>query len=121
MNFNIYRRETFSHLSSWLDDARKHSNKDMTIMLIGNKSDLDQKRQVTYAEGEAYARENGLVFLETSAKTAENVQEAFEGTAAEIYRKIKEGVFDVSNEVCLLFNTMLCFFLLGYLLLFFFF
>lgn len=120
MNFNIYRRETFSHLSSWLDDARKHSNKDMTIMLIGNKSDLDQKRQVTYAEGEAYARENGLVFLETSAKTAENVQEAFEGTAAEIYRKIKEGVFDVSNEVSLLFNTMLCFFILGYLLLFFF-
>merc|ERR1712000_38745 len=96
--YDITRRETFSHLSSWLEDARKHSNKDMTIMLIGNKSDLDQKRQVTYSEGEAFAKENGLVFLETSAKTAENVQEAFEGTAAEIYRKIKEGVFDVSNE-----------------------
>ena len=71
----------------------------MTIMLIGNKSDLDQKRQVSYQEGEAFAKENGLVFLETSAKTAENVQEAFVGTASEIYRKIKDGVFDVSNEV----------------------
>ena len=68
-------------------------------MLIGNKSDLDQKRQVSYSEGEAFAKENGLVFLETSAKTADNVQEAFVGTASEIYRKIKEGIFDVSNEV----------------------
>merc|ERR1712137_671439 len=74
--YDITRRETFSHLSSWLEDARKHSNKDMTIMLIGNKSDLDQKRQVSFEEGEAFAKENGLVFLETSAKTAENVQEA---------------------------------------------
>ena len=96
-------RETFSHLSSWLEDARKHSNKDMTIMLIGNKSDLDQKRQVAYSEGEAFAKEHGLVFLETSAKTADNVQEAFVGTASEIYRKIKDGIFDVSNEVGILF------------------
>merc|ERR1711879_1015255 len=96
--YDITRRETFSHLSSWLEDARKHSNKDMTIMLTGNKSDLDQKRRVTYAEGEAFAKEHGLVFLETSAKTAENVQEAFVGTASEIYRKIKDGIFDVSNE-----------------------
>mmetsp|Transcript_9847 Transcript_9847/g.16861 ORF Transcript_9847/g.16861 Transcript_9847/m.16861 type:complete len:109 (+) Transcript_9847:470-796(+) len=70
----------------------------MTIMLIGNKSDLDQKRQVAYSEGEAFAKEHGLVFLETSAKTADNVQEAFVGTASEIYRKIKDGIFDVSNE-----------------------
>ena len=73
----------------------------MTIMLIGNKSDLDQKRQVTYCEGEAFAKEHGLLFLETSSKTPDNVQEAFEGTAYEIYRKIKEGIFDVNNEVSL--------------------
>merc|ERR1712100_703350 len=90
--YDITRRETFSHLSSWLEDARKHSNKDMTIMLIGNKSDLDQKRQVAYSEGEAFAKEHGLVFLETSAKTADNVQEAFVGTASEIYRKINYGI-----------------------------
>ena len=94
-----HSRETFSHLSSWLEDARKHSNKDMTIMLIGNKSDDVQKRQVSFEEGQAFAQENGLEFLETSAKTADNVQEAFVNTASEIYRKIKEGIFDVSNEV----------------------
>ena len=68
-------------------------------MLIGNKSDDVQKRQVSYEEGQAFAQENGLEFLETSAKTADNVEEAFVGTASEIYRKIKDGVFDVSNEV----------------------
>ena len=50
-------------------------------------------------EGEAFARENGLVFMETSAKTAANVEEAFIDTAKEIYRKIQEGVFDINNEV----------------------
>lgn len=46
----------------------------MTIMLIGNKSDLEHRRAVTYAEGEAFAKENNLVFLETSAKSAANVE-----------------------------------------------
>ena len=50
-------------------------------------------------EGEAFAREHGLVFMETSAKTAANVEESFINTAREIYDKIQEGVFDVHNEV----------------------
>ena len=96
--YDITRRETFNHLTSWLEDARQHSNSNMTIMLIGNKSDLEHRRAVTYAEGEQFARENGLIFLETSAKTAHNVEEAFVNTSKQIYAKIQEGVFDVSNE-----------------------
>lgn len=92
------RRETFNHLSAWLEDARQHSNSNMTIMLIGNKNDLEHRRQVSFEEGERFAKENGLVFLETSAKTAANVEEAFINTAKEIYRKIQDGVFDVNNE-----------------------
>jgi GTPase SAR1 family protein len=68
-------------------------------MLIGNKSDLDARREVKREEGEAFAREHGLVFMETSAKTAANVEEAFINTAKEIYEKIQEGVFDINNEV----------------------
>ena len=51
-------------------------------------------------QGLAFAKEHGLVFMETSAKTAANVEEAFIDTAKEIYQKIQEGVFDVTNEVC---------------------
>jgi|TARA_B110000305_G_C19226357_1_gene533027 Ras-related protein Rab-2A len=47
------------------------------VMLIGNKADLDNRRQVSTEEGERFAKENGLIFLETSAKTAFNVEQAF--------------------------------------------
>lgn len=62
-------------------------------------SDLDSRREVKKEEGEAFAREHGLVFMETSARTAANVEEAFINTAKEIYEKIQEGVFDINNEV----------------------
>ena len=96
--YDITRRETFNHLTSWLDDARQHANSNMTIMLIGNKSDLEGRRAVSFEEGQQFANEHGLVFLETSAKTAANVEEAFINTARKIYEKIQQGVFDVSNE-----------------------
>ncbi|EMS64610.1 Ras-related protein Rab-2-B [Triticum urartu] len=57
------------------------------------------RRAVSYEEGEQFAKEHGLVFMEASAKTAQNVEEAFIKTAGTIYKKIQDGVFDVSNEV----------------------
>lgn len=75
-------------------------------------SDLESRREVKKEEGEAFAREHGLVFMETSAKTAANVEEAFINTAKEIYEKIQEGVFDINNEVIntsyLLIDNILC-------------
>lgn len=62
---------------------------------------MDSRREVKKEEGEAFAREHGLVFMETSARTAANVEEAFINTAKEIYEKIQEGVFDINNEVCI--------------------
>ncbi|XP_064444357.1 ras-related protein Rab-2A isoform X4 [Mirounga angustirostris] len=73
--YDITRRDTFNHLTTWLEDARQHSNSNMVIMLIGNKSDLESRREVKKEEGEAFAREHGLIFMETSAKTASNVEE----------------------------------------------
>lgn len=66
-------------------------------------SDLESRREVKKEEGEAFAREHGLVFMETSARTAANVEEAFINTAKEIYEKIQEGVFDINNEVSISF------------------
>lgn len=96
--YDITRRETFNHLASWLEDARQHATANMVIMLIGNKCDLAHRRSVSTEEGVQFAKENGLIFMETSAKTAQNVEDAFINTAAKIYHKIEEGVIDVSNE-----------------------
>ncbi|XP_058037434.1 ras-related protein Rab-2B isoform X2 [Ahaetulla prasina] len=96
--YDITRRETFNHLYAWLEDARQHSSPHMVIMLIGNKSDMEHRRVVQKEEGEAFAREHGMVFMETSAKTAANVEEAFLNTAKAIYRKIQQGELDISNE-----------------------
>jgi len=96
--YDITRRETFSHLTRWLEEARQNSHQNMVIMLIGNKSDLEHRRQVSKEEGESFAHEHGLVFLETSAKTADNVESAFVSTAEKIYENIQSGVYDVNNE-----------------------
>lgn len=96
--YDITRRETFEHLASWLEDAMLNGNENMTITLVGNKCDLAHRRRaVTEEEGKQFAKEHGLIFMEASAKTAQNVEEAFVETAAAIYKKIKDGVIDVSN------------------------
>jgi len=92
--YDITRRETFEHLTTWLEDCRKFSNQNIVIMLIGNKCDLENKRAVSNEEGEAFAKQHGLTFLETSAKTAENVENAFLETAKKIFTATEAGGID---------------------------
>merc|ERR1711881_503543 len=64
--------------------------------LIGNKCDLEAQRDVTTEEAKTFADENGLVFLEASAKTGENVEGAFLETAKQIYQNIQDGSLDLN-------------------------
>lgn len=96
--YDITKRESFDHLARWLQEARENGNETMTIMLIGNKCDLEHMRQVSTEEGENFAKEHGLLFLETSSKTGQNVEEAFIKPSQHIYEQIKSGVYDVLND-----------------------
>jgi Ras-related protein Rab-2A len=96
--YDISRRDSFNHVSRWLNEAREYSNPNMVIMLVGNKCDL-HRREVSYEEGAEFAHANGLVFQETSAKTAQNVEAAFVNTAQKISENIRKGVYDLSNEM----------------------
>ena len=84
--YDITDRESFDNLNSWLIEIEKNANKNVYKLLIGNKSDLEDKRKVTYQEGKDFATSNGMQFMETSAKTASKVQEAFELLTQEIIK-----------------------------------
>ena len=87
--YDITRKETFNHIVKWLEEVKSHSNKNICIILIGNKKDLENKRQVTREEGENFAKKNEIMFLETSAKTADCVADAFITSAQVILDNIK--------------------------------
>ncbi|KAI8059850.1 RAB2A, member ras oncogene family [Gongronella butleri] len=91
--YDISRRESFENIPMWLADVRRHANPATTVVLVGNKSDLKQ-RQVSSEEAQQFARENDIAFfIETSAKSASNVQEVFVKTAEKVYDKIKSGQY----------------------------
>ncbi|KAK6587896.1 Rab2 GTPase [Cryptosporidium xiaoi] len=96
--YDITRRDTFNHLEKWLIDVKRNATPNMTIILVGNKCDLD-RREVTTEEGKEFARKNGLLFVEASAKTSYNVENAFMKVSEMIYKNILEGIYDLSTEV----------------------
>eukprot|EP00818_Percolomonas_sp_WS_P008213 CAMPEP_0117445818 /NCGR_PEP_ID=MMETSP0759-20121206/6001_1 /TAXON_ID=63605 /ORGANISM="Percolomonas cosmopolitus, Strain WS" /LENGTH=167 /DNA_ID=CAMNT_0005238025 /DNA_START=235 /DNA_END=736 /DNA_ORIENTATION=- len=76
--YDIANRQSFLNTSKWLDDVRTERGEDVVIILVGNKTDLgDKYRQVSTKEGEEKAMENGILFIETSAKVGYNIKALF--------------------------------------------
>jgi GTPase SAR1 family protein len=75
--YDITNSLSFSQVPRWLAELDKYGEHDVVKMLIGNKADLEESRSVTLAEAQKYAEKEHLLFLEASAKTAANVNEAF--------------------------------------------
>ncbi|WOG92266.1 hypothetical protein DCAR_0311529 [Daucus carota subsp. sativus] len=75
--YDITRKNTFESLKKWLHELREFGNPDMVIVLVGNKSDLSDSRQVVVEDGQTLAQLEGLCFMETSAKENIHVEEAF--------------------------------------------
>ncbi|XP_040132939.1 ras-related protein Rab-4A isoform X5 [Ictidomys tridecemlineatus] len=92
--YDITSRETYNALTNWLTDARMLASQSIVILLCGNKKDLDTDREVTFLEASRFAQENELMFLETSALTGENVEEAFVQCARKILNRIESGELD---------------------------
>uniref|UniRef100_A0A3P8SFX3 RAB41, member RAS onco family n=1 Tax=Amphiprion percula TaxID=161767 RepID=A0A3P8SFX3_AMPPE len=80
--YDIANLNSFQQTSKWIDDVRTERGSDVIIMLVGNKTDLADKRQITTEEGEQRAKELNVMFIETSAKTGYNVKQLFRRVAA---------------------------------------
>ncbi|KAK9454771.1 ras family-domain-containing protein [Dipodascopsis uninucleata] len=75
--YDVTNRNSFINTSRWIDDVRAERSNDVIIVLVGNKTDLNDKRQVTTEEGEKKAKELKIMFIETSAKAGHNVKTLF--------------------------------------------
>lgn len=75
--YDISNQDTFGRAKTWVKELQRQASPTIVIALAGNKADLSNKRMVEYEEAQAYAEENGLLFMETSAKTAMNVNDIF--------------------------------------------
>ena len=98
--YDITNKNSFQNVKSWIEDCRKQSPKTVFMVLIGNKIDLEDNRQVSYEEGSVFAEKNGMLFFETSAKTGKNIEEIFLKSSMEIAKKIDSGFYDLSNDSC---------------------
>ena len=95
----ITNRNSFQNIKSWIEDCRKKSPKTVFLVLIRNKVDLKDRRQVTYEEGSIYAEKNGMLFFETSVKTGRNIEKILKNSL-EIAKKIDNGFYDLTNDSC---------------------
>ncbi|XP_042402752.1 ras-related protein RABH1e-like [Zingiber officinale] len=82
--YDISNRQSFLNTSRWIEEVRTERGSDVIIVLVGNKTDLIDKRQVSMEEGETKARESGVMFIETSAKAGFNIKPLFRKIAASL-------------------------------------
>ncbi|XP_061900290.1 ras-related protein Rab-41 isoform X3 [Entelurus aequoreus] len=102
--YDIANLNSFQQTSKWIDDVRTERGSDVIIMLVGNKTDLADKRQVSVEAAERKARELNVMYIETSAKAGYNVKQLFRRVAAALpgmdstAEKSKEDMIDIKLE-----------------------
>ncbi|XP_018939696.1 ras-related protein Rab-5C [Paramisgurnus dabryanus] len=89
--YDITNTDTFTRAKNWVKELQRQASPNIVIALAGNKADLANKRAVDFQEAQAYADDNSLLFMETSAKTAMNVNEIFMAIAKKLPKSEPQG------------------------------
>jgi len=86
--YDVSNRNSFERVQAWIEQIEQHADLSVNKILVGNKCDLEDKRQVTVEEGQALADQRGLLFFETSPKLNVNVTDAFEALASIVVDRV---------------------------------
>ena len=96
--YDISDKKSFIDVDLWLKDCREICFKNVLIYLIGNKSDLEDKREIPFEQGQQFAEENNLTFYETSALNGNNIEEIFVQSATDLVTKLENGAYKDNFE-----------------------
>ena len=96
--FSLTSQDSFNNVAQWIQDIKEVARSDVVTILIGNKSDLVDDRKVTREEAENFAKEHGMKYYETSAKTGDGIIEAVNGCVKLIEKKVSDGSYEVNQN-----------------------
>ena len=96
--YDITNKKSFSNVVSWLNECREMCFRDILICLVGNKTDLEDKRVVSKDEGQKFAEDNGLLFFETSAQDGTNIEEMFTQATSNIVKRVESGKIQLDTH-----------------------
>ena len=88
--YDITNKKSFENVEKWISDLKANADEDISMILLGNKTDLEDKRVVSTEEGKNKAEFYNLTFMETSALNGNNIQEAFNELIMDVYKKNHE-------------------------------
>ena len=92
--YDITKKSTFDNIEKWYNELKDYASNRIIVLLVGNKTDKKQEREVSRERGLKYAEQTGIGFIETSALDASNVDKAFMGIIKEIYHLTLEDYFN---------------------------
>jgi len=95
--YDVTNEKSFENIKNWIRNIEEHASNDVEKMVLGNKCDITERRQVSKERGEQLAIEYGIKFLETSAKASINVEEAFFTLARDIKNKMEKRLKEAAN------------------------
>lgn len=96
--YDVTRHSTFENAARWLKELREHTDPNIVVMLIGNKSDLRHLVAVKTEDGQTFAERESLYFMETSALDATNVENAFTEVLTQIYRIVSKRAVEGGGD-----------------------
>ena len=97
--YDISRKSTFENVDKWIDELKENATEDVHIMLVGNKTDLEDKREVQTEEVAKKAEQYKVAFCETSALKGKNIEKAFDTLVEEITKiAVSQKLVEIKRE-----------------------